>query len=193
MVIKAIPAATATWTMDFGLDDIESVAASGTTLVYSKLYPPSNQFTTYTVTISSTLVDGSVYGLTKDVVVDPSDVILPTVILPSDITIGTDTGSCSATLLTTGTVTATDNCTIASIENDAPDTFPLGVTTITWTITDSASNTVTQTQLITVEDNEFPVLTIPANIVSSNCSVNIGVASATDNCTCLNAIKYYCL
>ena len=182
VVIKAIPAATATWTMDFGLDDIESVAASGTTLVYSKLYPPSNQFTTYTVTISSTLVDGSVYGLTKDVVVDPSDVILPTVIIPSDITIGTDTGSCSATLLTTGTVTATDNCAIASIENDAPDTFPLGVTTITWTITDSASNTVTQTQLITVEDNEFPVLTIPADIVSSNCSVNIGVASATDNC-----------
>jgi gliding motility-associated-like protein len=182
VVIKAIPAATATWTMDFGVDDIESVAASGTTLVYSKLYPPSNQFTTYTVTISSTLVDGSVYGLTKDVVVDPSDVILPTVIIPSDITIGTDTGSCSATLLTTGTVTATDNCAIASIENDAPDTFPLGVTTITWTITDSASNTVTQTQLITVEDNEFPVLTIPADIVSSNCSVNIGVASATDNC-----------
>ncbi len=134
------------------------------------------------MTISSTLVDGSVYGLTKDVVVDPSDVILPTVIIPSDITIGTDTGSCSATLLTTGTVTATDNCAIASIENDAPDTFPLGVTTITWTITDSASNTVTQTQLITVEDNEFPVLTIPADIVSSNCSVNIGVASATDNC-----------
>lgn len=182
VVIKAIPAATATWTMDFGLDDIESVAASGTTLVYSKLYPPSNQFTTYTVTISSTLVDGSVYGLTKDVVVDPSDVILPTVIMPSDITIGTDTGSCSATLLTTGTVTATDNCAIASIENDAPGTFPLGVTTITWTITDSASNTVTQTQLIRVEDNEFPVLTIPADIVSSNCSVTIGVASATDNC-----------
>ena len=182
VVIKAIPAATATWTMDFGIGDIETSAASGTIFVYSKLYPPSNQFTTYTVTISSTLVDGSVYGLTKDVVVNPSDVILPTVILPSDITIGTDTGSCSATLLNTGTVTATDNCAIASIENDAPDTFPLGVTTITWTITDSASNTVTQTQLITVQDNEFPVLTIPANIVSSNCSVTIGVASATDNC-----------
>ena len=182
VVIKAIPAATATWTMDFGIDDIETSAASGTTFVYSKLYPPSNQFTTYTVTISSTLVDGSVYGLTKNVVVDPSDVILPTVILPSNITIGTDTGSCTTTLLTTGTVTATDNCAIASIGNDAPDTFPLGVTTITWTITDSASNTVTQTQLITVEDNELPVLTIPADIVSSNCSITIGVASATDNC-----------
>ncbi len=114
VVIKANPAPTASWQLDFGLDDIESNAASGTTLVYSKLFPPKNQFTTYTVTISSTLIDGSVYGLTKNVEVDPSDVILPTVILPSNITIGTDTGSCTTTLLTTGTVTATDNCAISS-------------------------------------------------------------------------------
>ncbi|MFQ3340476.1 MAG: gliding motility-associated-like protein, partial [Flavobacteriaceae bacterium] len=183
IVVNANPAPTASWTMDFGIDDIETSVASGTTFVYSKLFPPRNQFTPYTVTISSTLIDGSVYGLTKNVVVDPSDVILPTVILPSNITIETDTGSCSVTLLTTGTVTATDNCAIASIENNNPGLeFSLGVNQLIWTITDSASNTVTQTQLITVEDNELPVLTIPADIVSSNCSITIGVASATDNC-----------
>ena len=189
VVIKAIPAATATWTMDFGVDDIESVAASGTTLVYSKLYPPSNQFTTYTVTISSTLVDGSVYGLTKDVVVDPSDVILPTVIMPSDITIGTDTGSCSATLLTTGTVSATDNCAIASIQNDAPDTFPSGETIITWTASDTAGNITTVTQTVTFSDNTNPTLVLQGDVVvnadTGSClasGIDLGTVIVNDDC-----------
>ena len=182
VVVNANPYPSALWESGGTGISSETHNLPSNTVSFTRLFPPSNQSTEYSITISTTLKDGSIYAKTKNITVPASDAILPTVILPSDITIGTDTGSCSATLLNTGTVTATDNCAIASIENDAPDTFPLGVTTITWTITDSASNTVTQTQLITVQDNEFPVLTIPANIVSSNCSVTIGVASATDNC-----------
>ena len=50
-----------------------------------------------------------------------------------------------------GTATATDNRdSNPTITNDAPNSFPLGVTTITWTATDSSGNISTVTQTVTI-------------------------------------------
>ncbi|MDA7777916.1 gliding motility-associated C-terminal domain-containing protein [Flavobacteriaceae bacterium] len=183
IIVKATPASTSTWTIDYGLGAAESISATSSNLLISKLYPSSNVTNTFSVEISATLTDGSVYTIRQDVDVAPSDTSPPTVIIPPDLRVSTDTGSCSTILTTTGTVTATDDCVINSIENDNPDlNFTVGENILTWTITDSASNTTIMTQRITVIDNEYPNLVIPADIFTTNCSIDIGTASATDNC-----------
>ena len=186
VIVNAIPAPANSWNFDFGNGDIGSSASATSTLSFTKLYPSSNVLTNYSVTISTTLTDGNSVGITQNVAVIPSDTTPPTVTPPLNIQVDTDPGSCDAvlTLSDVGTPTTSDNCAINSVVNDNPTlTFVNGINILTWTITDSASNTTTVTQTITVNDSENPILTIPSNIISANCNVNIGVASATDNCS----------
>ena len=50
-----------------------------------------------------------------------------------------------------GTATAVDTCgvTAVTITNNAPTTFPLGETTVTWTATDAAGNAISASQKVT--------------------------------------------
>ncbi len=81
-----------------------------------------------------------------------------------------------------GTATATDNVGVTSLTNDAPATFPLGTTTVTWTAMDAAGNSGTDTHDVTLlDDTEDPVVTAPADITTTNATPNIGTATATDN------------
>jgi len=90
---------------------------------------------------------------------------------------------------------ADDGCEAApTVTNDAPDSFPVGVTTVTFTATDSTSNTATCTATVTVQDTTPPVVTCPAD-AHLECSATGGTpktdpqlvpffagASATDVC-----------
>lgn len=66
-----------------------------------------------------------------------------------------------------------------SVTNNAPQTFPVGVTNIMWTAKDSSGNIATSAQTIEVRDTTPPVLSIPNNIVTSDIHVTYSV-SATD-------------
>ena len=83
-----------------------------------------------------------------------------------------------------GISTANDIVEIISIVNDAPDTFPLGETVVTWTATDSSGNSATATQTISVVDTTAPELIIPENIIVDSItiekSIEIGEANAVD-------------
>jgi hypothetical protein len=57
-----------------------------------------------------------------------------------------------------GTPVTGDNCSVASVSNDAPSAFPIGETVVTWTVTDASGNTETATQVVTVEDKEAPIV-----------------------------------
>jgi hypothetical protein len=81
----------------------------------------------------------------------------PTITCPANVTINTDAGLCTSTAAI-GTATGTDNCGVPTITNDAPASFPIGNTTVTWTSTDGAGNFVTCTQVVTVVDNENPTI-----------------------------------
>jgi hypothetical protein len=64
-----------------------------------------------------------------------------------------------------GTVTATDNYDPSpTLDNDAPEFFPLGETLVNYTATDNAGNVATATQSVTIEDTTPPVLTLPVNV-----------------------------
>ena len=71
---------------------------------------------------------------------------------------------------------------------DASDTYPVGSTNVVWTATDENGNTDDCTQVITVEDNEAPIISCPANITVNNdpgnCSavVTFPASTSADNC-----------
>ena len=52
-----------------------------------------------------------------------------------------------------------------TVEEDAPDVFPVGTTTVTWTATDEHNNKTVKTQKVTVEDTTPPELKAPADKV----------------------------
>ncbi|EAS45874.1 hypothetical protein GB2207_06123 [marine gamma proteobacterium HTCC2207] len=63
-----------------------------------------------------------------------------------------------------GGATATDDVDgSVSVTNDAPDTFSLGDTTVTFSASDAAGNTATATAVVTVTDQTAPTLSAPAD------------------------------
>ncbi len=60
--------------------------------------------------------------------------------------------ACSGTGIDLGTPATADNCSVATVTNNAPTTFPVGTTTVTWTVTDGSGNTATATQTVTVSN-----------------------------------------
>ncbi|MDJ0939365.1 MAG: HYR domain-containing protein [Woeseiaceae bacterium] len=92
-----------------------------------------------------------------------------------------------ATSVTLGAAMVTGGQPPAQITNDAPvNGFPVGATTVTWTVTDAAMATATATQVVTITDTTDPQLTIPADVVADQGAalgltmVDIGTATTSD-------------
>ena len=141
-------------------------------------------------TVTLTATDGSSNDHSATATVTVVDNIDPTITAPTSVTVNVDAGACSTALsnVPLGTPTTSDNCS-ATASNNAPTSFPLGATTVTWTVTDGAGNTATATQVVTVIDNIDPVLTCPNDLTvygvadSTLTSVSWSAATATDNCS----------
>ena len=148
-------------------------------------------------TNSFTVTDGAGNSAVCSFDVIVTDPWAPQVNCPSNISVNTSAGQCSAlvsfadpTVLSgsqgTITITRLDNTGLNS-----GDAFPVGTTNIQWEINRSAgpySNSSFCSMNITVVDNENPVLSCPANLTLSNdpgqCGavVNYTVPTVTDNC-----------
>ncbi|MBX7051414.1 MAG: HYR domain-containing protein, partial [Flavobacteriales bacterium] len=140
--------------------------------------------------VAWTVTDINGNSATCTQVVTVIDNQLPTIICPNDMTISPDNGSCDATNVNIGSPTTADNCSIASITNNAPVIFPAGPTTVTWTVVDVNGNTATCTQIITVTDDEQPTITCPSDITinadNASCAatgIDLGTPLTTDNCS----------
>ncbi|MDR5589564.1 LamG-like jellyroll fold domain-containing protein [Christiangramia sediminicola] len=135
---------------------------------------------------------GNTASATQKVVI--SDKTNPTITAPADLSFFTDSNSCFKSNYDLGSESTSDNCGVASIINDAPAEFPLGETTVTWTVTDDSGNTSQDTQKITVEDNVKPVITAGNTVEATNdtglCQAGLGIAPATasDNCSVGNPV-----
>ncbi|RXK57822.1 HYR domain-containing protein [Lacibacter luteus] len=113
----------------------------------------------------------------------------PTITAPTAVSVNADNGSCTATNVALGSATTADNCGVASVINNAPASFPVGSTTVTWTVTDVHGRTATATQVVTVIDNQDPTITAPAtvnvNADNGSCAatnVSLGTPATGDNC-----------
>ncbi|MBT6515706.1 MAG: HYR domain-containing protein, partial [Crocinitomicaceae bacterium] len=154
------------------------------------------------ITISG-LVDGDSYSIS---VTDPlgcvsvfggtfsGDNIAPTITCPSDITANNDPGSCDAAVAVPIPVTS-DNCVVASLVNDfngtgdASGTYPIGITTVNWTVTDAVGLTGTCSMTITISDNENPTSICQDISVNLDPTGNVSIlasdvdAGSSDNCS----------
>ncbi len=73
-----------------------------------------------------------------------------------------------------------------AISNNAPSSFLVETTIITWTATDSSGNSDTATQRITIRDTTPPIIKVPADVSFTTdtsivlTSADYGTATATD-------------
>ena len=84
------------------------------------------------------------------------DTTIPDFTVPEDLT--NEATSLEATFVEIGQAQAEDITGISSIANNAPETFPLGSTVVSWSATDNYGNTVTDDQTITVVDTTAPTI-----------------------------------
>jgi len=150
-------------------------------------------------TVTWTATDGANLTATSTQTVTVVDSQPPTITCPTDITTAKTsddgTGNCTTTVAL-GSPIVSDNCTPVGsliVTNNAPSFFPTGTTTVTWTVRDTANNTSTCTQNVTVIDNEAPTIICPANITTAktsndglgNCTTTVALGSpiVSDNCT----------
>ena len=121
-------------------------------------------------------------------IVTVQDVRPPTITAPANLTVNADAGQCSASHVALGTPTASDNCGVASVFNNAPAAIPVGTNFVTWTAMDPSGNTATSTQRVIVVDNQPPVISctditvdIPLEMTCA-CGVSLGSPFVSDNC-----------
>jgi hypothetical protein len=162
--------------------------------------PAGNNFPVGTTIITyKAKADLSVTATQTVTVVDNTP---PVLTAPAAVTAYTGAGATSCSTVVSdavlGTAIASDNCPAlgAIVRTGVPsgNVFPVGSTTVTYTVTDAHNNTSTATQTVTVIDNTPPVITLngvtpsmwPPNHNYQTFQVTNFVTGVSDNCTSLN-------
>ena len=147
------------------------------------------QFPVGSTLVTWTVTDACGKTATSDQLITVIDNQSPTITCPATVTVNADAAKCYATGVSLGTPSTADNCAVQSVSNNAPSQFPVGNTTVTWTVTDTAGRTATCNQTVTVIDNQSPTITCPAtmtvNADAAKCyatGVSLGTPSTADNC-----------
>ena len=134
------------WTVPNATDN-----CGGVTVEQTAGLPPGSTFAVggpYTIQYTATDLCGNVTACAFTVTVTDDEA--PTITCPPDVQVAANAGECHATEADLGTPVAADNCGLASVTNDAPTTFPVGDTMVTWTAVDIHGNNVTCAQTVTV-------------------------------------------
>ncbi|MBT7044741.1 MAG: HYR domain-containing protein, partial [Gammaproteobacteria bacterium] len=115
-----------------------------------------SQFPIGETTVTYTYTDIAGNGpVTSSFTVTVTDIEVPTITCPANVTVNTDAGESTATNVDLGNPTTADNCGVASAINDSSEPYPIGNTTVIWMVTDNSGNTATCEQIVTVEASEI--------------------------------------
>jgi len=108
--------------------------------------------------VTWTTIDSSNNFSSLTQLVSVIDTTAPEILLLGDMTL--EASSVDANIVNLDSQTASDvqDVTIYII---APDVFPVGETTVTWTATDTSGNSASTTQTVTIVDTKKPGLSIP--------------------------------
>jgi len=178
--------ATVSWTIPTATDNCELLSFTANAATPGDFFGVGTTMVTYTARDTAGNVKASSFFIT---ITDDEKPAIHN--LPTDTTISVISGTCAATYTWTAP-TATDNCEVSSIigSDASGDSFGKGSNTITYTASDVNGNDSIASFIVTVIDDEDPVITnTPSDttIVTSStmCGqvVNWVDATATDNCT----------
>ncbi len=115
--------------------------------------------------VTWTLTDAAGNSVNCTVNYEITDTQNPTIACPANIAVGTDAGTCGAVVSWAAPAT-TDNCPGETVTSShvSGSVFPLGTTTVSYTVTDVAGNVANCSFTVTVADNEDPTISCPADI-----------------------------
>ncbi|NCT95011.1 MAG: HYR domain-containing protein [Chitinophagaceae bacterium] len=159
--ITASAGANCTASVNFTATAVDA-CGSPVTITYS-VNPGTFGIGTTTVQVTAKDVSGN--SISKSFTVTVSDNQPPSITAPANVT------ALLGAVVNLGTPVVSDNCGNVTVSNNAPASFPLGVTSVVWTATDAAGNTNSATQTVTI--------TNPVN----NCSSNITIIPENDTYT----------
>jgi hypothetical protein len=152
---------------------IKSLALSKTAFTCSDIATNPN-----VVTLTVTDNNGNVSTATANVTV--IDAVAPILTVPANIVKLNDPGVCGA-VVNIGQATATDNCTVATITNNAPAFFPVGITTVTWTVVDVNGNSTIGTQTVEITNNAPVISGLTVSPLLNLGSTTLASATHADN------------
>ena len=115
-------------------------------------------------------IDASGNFATASQLVSIIDTSKPSIQVPESVTI--EATSYHENIVGLDNAFATDTIGISTITNDAPEFFPLGATTVTWTATDASGNFITDVQQVTIIDSTPPIIITPEDIIVSATSLS---------------------
>ena len=132
-------------------------------------------------TVTWTVTDPSGQSATATQIVTISDVA-PTITAPIAVSVPANSlgGATGVSLGVPVVGSIAYDVSVLTIVNDAPALFPLGQTTVTWTVTDPSGQSATATQIVTISD-VAPTITapiavsVPANSLGGATGVSLGV------------------
>ncbi|XP_072026259.1 hyalin-like [Amphiura filiformis] len=154
-------------------------------------YVSGDMFPIGVTVVTYTAIDDALNKVTESFSITIEDNEYPVLAgVPANITHNTDI-ELATSVVTWTEPTASDNSGFVSLTSShvSGDMFPIGVTVVTYTAIDDASNKVTESFSITIEDNEYPVLTgVPANITqNTDIELATSVVNWTEPIACDNS------
>jgi len=154
-----------------------ATTASGLTTLNGVVFNPGTTLVTWTATDQS---GNSVNCSFNVVVIDEQAPIISG--CPTTINVNTDLNVCGATVGWT-VPTYTDNCGAAMTFTHTPGSlFPVGSTTVIYTVTDGAGNVSTCSFNVNVTDNQLPAITCAQPIETCVPLVTFAAPATSDNC-----------
>ena len=159
----------------------------------------TNAYTYYRVNFTGTCGTSSINQI-ADVQLFESIGDSPVITCPANISVNNTTGQCDAVVNYNVTADDTEDGMLtptvtSGLASGSP--FPVGVTEVFMSVTDSDNNTSSCSFTVTVVDNEDPVAGCPANIMLT--AANFGDTTAvvnysltpTDNCALINPLTNF--
>ncbi|MBI3413986.1 MAG: HYR domain-containing protein, partial [Verrucomicrobia bacterium] len=182
----SVPAAAGTCVSNVVFSVPTTSGGTGTVTVVCN--PPSgSSFPVGTTTVNCTATDSVGATAACSFTVTVIDTQPPVINCPAPIVVNASAGACASNVVFS--VSAVDNCGVASVVSVPPSgfAFPVGTTRVTSTATDVNGNVATCTFTVTVNDTQPPIiycysdvtLTLPPGQCSSNFIYYI---TAFDNC-----------
>ena len=171
-----------------GLEDnlvsLGNVTADDVTGIFDVTNNSPHSFPFGTTIVTWMVTDNFGNSVTADQTVTVVDTTPPQIRAPDDILLeATDPLS---NLVDLDLPWVHDIIAVESYDNDAPEAFPIGMTTVTWIASDTSGNTASASQIVTISDTTAPIIEAPLDIIveatnPTGMSISIGDATYSDS------------